>query len=157
MFCSLSRIDVFENSLVLHVFYCCTRILFSLKKLWAQNAMQSTKHTIKSEPPVKMFGFSTATFFRSLCAFMMLLVLFSPIIDMVNDYVGNSQVSTLQPQHEANEHHDHYEPITHFLYSTSGIINAAPTHSFAPCFSLLQHSYCIALSIEHPPEELLFS
>ena len=119
--------------------------------------MQSTKHTIKSEPPVKMFGFSAATFFRSLCAFMMLLVLFSPIIDMANDYVGNSQVSTLQPQHEANEHHDHHEPITHFLYSTSGILSAAPTHFFAPCFSLLQHIYCIALSIEHPPEELLFS
>ena len=49
--------------------------------------MQRTKHTIKSEPPVKMFGFFAATFFRSLCAFMMLLVLFSPIVDMVNDYV----------------------------------------------------------------------
>ena len=119
--------------------------------------MQSTKHTIKSEPPVKMFGFSAATFFRSLCAFMMRLVLFSPIVDMVNDYVGNSQVSTLQPQHEANEHHDHHEPITHFLYSTSSILSAAPTHFFAPCFSLLQHIYCIALSIEHPPEDLLFS
>ena len=119
--------------------------------------MQSTKHTIKSESPVNMFGFSTATFFRSLCAFMMLLVLFSPIVDMVNDYVGNSQVSTLQPQHESNEHHDQHEPITHFLYSTSGIPSTAQTHSFAPCFSLLQHSYCIALSIEHPPEDLLFS
>lgn len=118
--------------------------------------MLSMKHAIKGKSPATMSGSLTAAFLRSLCVAMMLFVVFSPVLDIVNDYDDNARISKFQLQHETNEHQDH-EPLSHFLYSSPSPLSAVPSLSLVPCFLLLQNTYCIAHSIEHPPEALLFS